>query len=237
MMSDRVQLELVLRRALHKAGIVQSWIHKCRRQDCGHVETARDGDLRRCPRCRMKLWPSGQVRPIRFHHLRHTTASLLLMRGADVAAVQRILRHTDPRLTTETYGHLVPDYLRAQIDRLFFAPASAPRIAKSVSNQAQAVATISPPFAPILLPEPENEGKGPSPRDLDPESSRGLETGRGERIRTSDILLPKQTRYQAAPRPVESRHILRWSCRGARRSSDLLVAKPVRVRAPRRAAR
>ena len=78
----------------------------------GHV------GLRRCRRCQMKLWRSGQVRPIRFHHLRHTAASLLLMRGADVPAVQRILRHSDPRLTTETYGHLVPDYLRAQIDRL-----------------------------------------------------------------------------------------------------------------------
>jgi integrase len=40
-----------------------------------------------------------------------------------VAAVQRILRHADPRLTTETYGHLVPDYLRVQIDRLFWPPA------------------------------------------------------------------------------------------------------------------
>jgi site-specific recombinase XerD len=29
---------------------------------------------------------------IRFHHLRHTTASLLLTSGADLAAVQRIMR-------------------------------------------------------------------------------------------------------------------------------------------------
>jgi hypothetical protein len=40
----------------------------------------------------MKLWPVGQVRPIRFHHIRHTTASLLMMAGADLAAVQRIMR-------------------------------------------------------------------------------------------------------------------------------------------------
>src|SRR4051812_35270752 len=32
---------------------------------------------------------------------------------------------------------------------------------------------------------------------------------RGERIRTSDILLPKQTRYQAAPRPVKGVHLTR----------------------------
>ena len=42
------------------------------------------------------LFPVGRVRKIRFHHLRHTTASLLLMSGADLAAVQRIMRHQDP---------------------------------------------------------------------------------------------------------------------------------------------
>ena len=31
--------------------------------------------------------------------------------------------------------------------------------------------------------------------------------GRGERIRTSDILLPKQARYQAALRPVNKKKI------------------------------
>jgi hypothetical protein len=48
---------------------------------------------------------------------------------------------------------------------------------------------------------PENLGKAPGPRDRETESTRALGSGRGERIRTSDILLPKQTRYQAAPRP------------------------------------
>ena len=48
------------------------------------------------------------------------------MAGANPAAVQRILRHSDPRITTEVYGHLVPDYLHAEIDRLTFGIA-APR--------------------------------------------------------------------------------------------------------------
>ena len=145
------------------------------------MEAAQDDQLRRCSQCKMKLWPSGQVRPIRFHHLRHTTASLLLMRGADVPAVQKILRHSDPRLTTETYGHLVPDYLRAQIDRLSFGPVPGANV-PTVSSSEQAVATIPPPFAPILLPTGENPGKAPSPPDLKTESSRGLKSGRGDRI-------------------------------------------------------
>ena len=40
----------------------------------------------------MKLWPKPKVRP-----------SLLMTNGANPAAVQRIIRHTDPRLTTEVY--------------------------------------------------------------------------------------------------------------------------------------
>jgi hypothetical protein len=30
---------------------------------------------------------------------------------------------SDPRITTETYGHLQPDYLRSEIDRLCFGTA------------------------------------------------------------------------------------------------------------------
>ena len=45
-----------------------------------------------------------------------------MMAGANPAAVQRILRHSDPRLTTERYGHLSPGYLRAEVDRLTFDP-------------------------------------------------------------------------------------------------------------------
>jgi len=75
----------------------------------------------------MKLWPKARVRTIRFHDLRHTTASLLLMAGAKPVAVQRILRHSDPRITTEVHGHLVPDYLRAEIDRLRFGMAPPPK--------------------------------------------------------------------------------------------------------------
>jgi hypothetical protein len=83
----------------------------------------------------MKLWPKAQVRPIRFHDLRHTTGSLLLMAGANPAAVQRILRHSDPRITTEVYGHLLPGYLRSEIDKLAFEPKAAPADSKRSQRQ------------------------------------------------------------------------------------------------------
>jgi len=115
----------VLRRSLKHAGIVEGWQHVCRKRGCGHAELAPDDQLRRCPTHGMKLWPKARVRRIRSHDLRHTTASLLMMAGVNPGAVQRILRHSDPRITTETYGHLQPDYLRNEIDRLRFGTAPA----------------------------------------------------------------------------------------------------------------
>ena len=121
MMSDEIDVEKVLRHAMARAGIVTGYEHRCRRAGCGHKEKAADITLRHCPTCKMKLWPKPEVRPMRFHALRHTTASLLMMAGANPAAVQRIMRHTDPRLTTEVYGHLAPDYLRAEVERMQFS--------------------------------------------------------------------------------------------------------------------
>jgi integrase len=120
MYREDIKLEDKLRRAMGRAGLVSSYVPVCRKKGCKHVETAPDANLRHCPTHGTKLWPKAQVRKIRFHDLRHTTASLLMMAGANPAAVQRILRHSDPRITTEVYGHLAPDYLRDEVNRLRF---------------------------------------------------------------------------------------------------------------------
>ncbi len=120
MMSEEASLQERLQSALARAGIVTGYTHVCRRKGCGYSEDAADAGLRRCRKCGMKLWPRGRVREIRFHDMRHTTATLLMMAGANPAAVQRILRHSDPRITTEVYGHLAPEYLRREIDLLSF---------------------------------------------------------------------------------------------------------------------
>jgi len=148
MMSEQTGLEHVLRRALGRAGIATGYVHVCRRKGCKHRESAPDAALRRCPVHGAKLWPKPQVRRIRFHDLRHTTASLLMMNGANPAAVQRILRHSDPRITTEIYGHLAPEYLRAEVDRLRFgvSPASAEPEAATVAM----VANLAPHGPPVV---------------------------------------------------------------------------------------
>jgi hypothetical protein len=87
---------------------------------------------RRCAR-RSKAEPQGPIlfpqsqefafpeaRGIRFHDLRHTTASLLLTAGVPMAVVQKVLRHRDPRLTLQTYGHLANEFMASQVNRLHF---------------------------------------------------------------------------------------------------------------------
>lgn len=59
-------------------------------------------------------------RPIRFHDLRHTTATLLSKADVSLATVQRILRHTDPAITSEIYGHLDLDDMRKAVNKLSF---------------------------------------------------------------------------------------------------------------------
>ena len=91
------------------------------------------------------------MRPIRFHDLRHTTGSLLFQTGANPAAVQRILRHSDPRITTETYGHLTPGYLREEVDRLRFGM---PGSEQNRSPKQPVAVANAEPFAAYVLQEP-----------------------------------------------------------------------------------
>jgi integrase-like protein len=53
---------------------------------------------------------------MRFHDLRHGFATELLRRGVDIHRVQRLMRHSDMRVTTGIYGHLMLEDLRAAVE-------------------------------------------------------------------------------------------------------------------------
>jgi len=180
MMRADVALESVLRRAMGRAGLAVGYTHVCRRRGCKHREAAADAVLRRCPRQGARLWPKPRVRPIRFHDLRHTTASLLMQAGAPVHAVQRILRHRDPRMTANVYGHLAPNYLRAEVDRLRFDIHGDewPR-QRGWARATAGAKLLSPPVAPTLQNAPEartgERRKLPEPWEISGARSTGLE--------------------------------------------------------------
>jgi len=83
-----------------------------------------DTEGRRCSKCNMKLWPKAIPRPMRFHDLRGTTATLLARSGVGLVVAQRILRHCDPRLTANIYSRVDLADLQAGIDRLGIPPAA-----------------------------------------------------------------------------------------------------------------
>ena len=106
----------ILRTGLSHAGITNGYDHRCRW--CGHREEHRDREPRFCPTCvsgRM-LWPKAIPLPMRFHDLRHLCATEMLRSGVDVHRVQRRMRHSDVRVTTGTYAHLLVEDLRAAVD-------------------------------------------------------------------------------------------------------------------------
>jgi len=152
MCSPELKLDHVLRRALGRAGVVTGYIHKCRRHHCGYEIKAATDECGRCPKCRMRLWAKPIARKVRFHDLRHTTATLLLKEGVPLATVQRVLRHTDPRLTTEIYGHLDVEDMRAGLDRLRIATPSAPQAvdASPLQNSSRVIPIFRPDGAPVV---------------------------------------------------------------------------------------
>jgi excisionase family DNA binding protein len=161
-----------------RAGITTGYQHRCRRQGCSHREAAADAVLRRCPVDGRKLWPVPRVPPLRFHDLRHTTASLLLMAGADAVAVQKLLRHGDLRTTVGTYGHLAAGYLRSEVDRLSFLPVTPEIDGGGEVVPALAAREETAPRGPYGVHGGEEEGQPPRPAGAVPVEAWALARAR-----------------------------------------------------------
>ena len=187
MRSRHTPLEDVLRRAMRRAGI-EHYDHVCRRKGCGHSERAQDTEVRRCQSDGSELWPKAVVRNIRFHGLRQTMASLLVQKGANLPAVVKIMRHTDPKITMQTYGHFDPAHLRAEIDKLVLATSDP----EPLSLEQRAQAANGERFATHLLPKGASgdvHGIEQSEKNV---GRTATYSGRGERIRTFGLLVPNQ---------------------------------------------
>jgi hypothetical protein len=125
------------------------------------------------------------------------------------------MRHQEPRLTTEVYGHLSTNYLRKEIERLSFGPAPSddakglrsagreserPRLADKRAKERPA-APSSTAFTTRLLPDPPPEPSEPlGPRTAATEF-RGLEVvgARGFEPPTFRSRTERATRLRHAP--------------------------------------
>jgi len=102
--------------------------------EAGLVFTKRDGRAWGQVRTAFELaCQRGKVFDFRFHDLRHTCASWLIMRGRSLKEVQELLGHRDFKMTLR-YAHLSPDRLREAVASL-----------ETFSTQSTQSAVDSPP--------------------------------------------------------------------------------------------
>lgn len=132
------------RRALRKAGLVEGFDHICRRKTCRNVERRADDAPGPCPRCGFKL----HVRPVplafSFKDLRSTFATHVYEATGDIRATQRLLGHSDPRLTDRAYARARDSRLQELAGRLTYgALPAASRLPATKSKAAQQDATAA----------------------------------------------------------------------------------------------
>ena len=92
------------------------WAHKARMLAEGHLDgpvfcDSRGGYLRKSNFVRKVFKPllkKAGLPDIRFHDLRHTSATLLLAQGVHPKVVQERLGHSQISLTLDTYSHVLP---------------------------------------------------------------------------------------------------------------------------------
>jgi integrase len=62
--------------------------------------------------------PPRDANAVTFHTLRHTFASWLVMAGADLFTIARLMGHANTKQVEETYGHLSPGHKLATVEML-----------------------------------------------------------------------------------------------------------------------
>jgi integrase len=65
-----------------------------------------------------KCLEDAKLRRIRIHDLRHTYATIRLLRGHNVGDVSYQLGHSSIKITYDVYGHWMPGHFKNEVDEL-----------------------------------------------------------------------------------------------------------------------
>ena len=76
------------------------------------------------------------IEKIRWHDLRHTFASRLVMAGVNILTVQKLCRHADVKVTMR-YAHLAPQYLQEAVNKLINWTELTPEVAPTAEQSLQ----------------------------------------------------------------------------------------------------
>ena len=141
-----------------------------RKKDTGFVFLDANGkhfDQYRLGRRLANVCKKAGLRHFGWHTLRHTFASHLVMRGAPVPAVQRLLGHSALEMTMR-YAHLAPSTMRTTIDLLNPMWALSEKFGQPVGNQwleaqakEEAQKSLMPENPMVYKPEIENQSVSP----------------------------------------------------------------------------
>lgn len=83
-----------------------------------------------------RLLKTAEIETFTFHDLRHTFACRLVAGGIDLYTVQKLMTHSDPKMT-QRYAYLSPDHMKAALDKVFnrFGPAGKPTQPSTMNQQ------------------------------------------------------------------------------------------------------
>ena len=98
------------KRALQQGRPISGWVFANRRGETMCMEKLR--------RTLNKCLEKANLRRIRIHDLRHTYATIRLMRGHNIGDVSRQLGHSSISITYDVYGDWIPGSFKNEVDEL-----------------------------------------------------------------------------------------------------------------------
>jgi integrase len=119
MRSENTNINERIATGLKRAGLILGYDHICR--TCKTRSRTTSGEITRCEACGHKHLVLPVARPITIHKLRHTTGTLLSKAGVPIQTIQKVLGHSDIKVTAKHYQRLnTRDQRRAMEQNLVF---------------------------------------------------------------------------------------------------------------------